>query len=117
MILGGIGGAVIAALAGPGVASVPTWRPDANTIARIESKLVLPDGAHVLAHYERWYAGEVVNGRKVIEGRFLWSRRPFIRIVAPEKLPVNKDGGCDFVDLTYDVKDDKISAIACHGWG
>ncbi len=109
--------AIAALLSGPSTAADTRWRPDADLIARIETKMVMPQGAHVLAHYERYYAGDVVNGRRVVQGRFQWSRRSFIRIVAPEKLPVNKDGGCDFVDLTWDVEADKMAQIACHGWG
>jgi hypothetical protein len=112
-------GAVLAVAAGTAAATAPAspdWRPDAATIARLESRLVLPPQSHVLGHYQRFYAGETVNGRRVVEGRLLWSRRATTRIVPPGKLPNVPSGGCDFIDLTYDVAADRMTRIACHGW-
>lgn len=110
-------GAALAALGTTAAwADAPAWKPDLAVIARLERKLVLPPYSHILGHYQRYYAGDTVGGRRVVEGRLIWSRRAITHIVAPDKLPNTKGGGCDYIDLTYDVQDDKVTSVACHAW-
>jgi hypothetical protein len=95
--------------------TAPKW-PDAQLIRHIESKIIMPGGAKPLGQYLRVYAPSIGPAGKLVEGRFETSKAPGVKVVSPGQLPLVMDGGCSFVDLTYDVARDRIVRIACHGY-
>lgn len=92
------------------------WQPSLSLIKSIESNLKLPNGLS-LRSYERFYAGRKVNGHVVVDGKFLKSDQPSIKIVDDDELPRILDGGCSVVTLEYDVEQKKVVHLFCNGVG
>jgi hypothetical protein len=79
---------------------------------RIEARLVLPPGAYPLKGYSRAYAWSA--GRTKVRGMF--SHGPDRRYWVPEaELPLVMDGGCDYVEIVFDIRVDKVEHAACNG--
>lgn len=92
------------------------WQPSLSLVKSIESSLKLPNGLS-LQSYERFYAGKKVNGHAVIDGKFLKSNQPGIKIVGEDKLPRVLDRGCSVVNFEYDVEQKKVVHLFCNGVG
>lgn len=85
-------------------------------VETVEGNLNLPSGAHSLDSYTRYYAEEVVGGRRMLVGIFVYKDgEPGIRIVEPSALPRVLDGGCRVVNLRYDIERRKLSGLFCNG--
>jgi hypothetical protein len=91
------------------------FTPAPGTVTGIEGKVTLPKGAGPLSSYTRYYAGAVVDGRRKIQA-FYERGKSEVHILAPsQELPGVLDGGCDFIEFTYDIAADRIEQIMCHG--
>jgi hypothetical protein len=102
------------------------WTPNPEQIARLERGLVLPDGAHPLTDYARYYWGTTVNGVPMIQGQLIWGdeiRRGVLladkkadHIVHIVKGPVltPTDMGCNLVYVSFDLQQKKATAM-CDG--
>src|SRR5580704_6310657 len=95
------------------LASEQSWTPNLKTISRLESFVRLPPHAeHRLNQYARYYAGTVVDGRRVIRDLYRYALQPRqvagIHIVKDTGPLMGLDGGCDFVSLDYDVRSQRI---------
>jgi hypothetical protein len=85
-------------------------------VESVEASLRLPSSAHSLDSYTRYYALEVVEGRRILVGIFVYEDgEPGIRIVEPSALPRVLDGGCRIVNLRYDIEKRKLSGLFCNG--
>lgn len=84
-------------------------------ITRIESGLQMPRGAFGLPLYERYYAFDEIDGKRMIVGLFLRSEKPQIRIVNHDSLPIKTDGGCSVVHFRYSIEEKRVIAIMCGG--
>jgi hypothetical protein len=73
--------------------------------------------ARPIVEYSRSYAGAVRHGTQVVVGT--WITGPDAsRIVNSEAdLPVIYDGGCDIVNIEYDVKGHRFVKVFCNGVG
>jgi hypothetical protein len=102
-----------------GVAAGRDWRPTGAQIAAVEAKVVMPVGASgPLRSYERYYAGDVQHGRRVIRGELLRLTKvpvvpPVLRIVRVAELPPIADFGCGVIRFTYDIDRKIVSAAEC----
>lgn len=76
----------------------------------------MPPNAFPLNTYVRYFAGEVADDRRLIVGTFLHDpENAGIRIVEREKIPEVLDGGCDVVNLKYDIERKEVLALFCNG--
>jgi hypothetical protein len=110
--------------------------PDA--IATMEQRLQLPAGAGPIGRYARYYAncgllakavaclrdGERVGDkrRRVVAGRFVDSTdsaddRPGAYVVSLRNLPRIYDGGCEVVDVSFDLTTGETLSAACNDIG
>jgi hypothetical protein len=97
------------------VAAQPTWSPDRQIIDELERTVTLPAGAKLLKQYSRYYAGTVRNGVRVVVATYI-SGLDVSRIVGSEAaLPGVLDGGCDIVNVEYDVKRHRFVQVFCNG--
>jgi len=93
----------------------PAWTPNRQTIDELERTVKLPAGAKSLEQYSRYYAGATRNGIQVVLATYI-SGLNVSRIIASEAaLPRILDGGCDIVNVEYDVKRHRFVAIYCNG--
>jgi hypothetical protein len=101
----------------------PSWKPDEATVKSIEATLRLPSMAPwepgPLDSYARYYKGMMLNGRRVIYGDLLRGQmakeKPGIYLRDPPN--VSTGGGCDQIQLWYDVEAHHIFQIQCYGLG
>lgn len=104
-------------------AAGPPWEPDEATVKSIEATLTLPSKAPwkpgPLDSYARYYRGMTRNGRKIIYGDLLRGHmaedKPGIYLRDPPH--VSTGGGCDQIQLWYDVDAHHILQIQCYGLG
>ena len=104
-------------------ASGATWTPTRADVARIEAGLKLPTvptPSGPLKDYERYYAGIVQNGHRMIRAEFVAlgvdpQARGQVHITSEDKFPVIMDGGCGIVSLLYDVEAGRVVSIGCNG--
>ena len=97
-------------------AGSPTWKPDPKLIAKLEALIKIPGEAGYtpipLSKYARYYAGVTVNGRRMIRGELVLDdpdgKVLGIFVVPEAKFPPVADGGCDIVNLQYDVATARI---------
>jgi hypothetical protein len=101
----------------------PSWKPDEATVKSIEATLTLPSTAlwkpGPLDSYARYYKGMMLKGSRVIYGDLLRGQmakeKPGIYLRDP---PSNSTGGgCDQIQLWYDVDAHHMLEIQCSGLG
>lgn len=108
-------------------AAPKSWTPANTQIAELESSVSLENlhdwassGSPSLPRYERFYAGSVSNGKKVIRGEFVIpegpGHQPGIHIVTnKDEFPVIEGGGCTIVNVIYSPTQRKVISIWCNG--
>lgn len=106
-----------AACSGPSDAAADgSWTPSKTLVSEVEASLKMPPNAFPLNTYVRYFAGEVADDRRLIVGTFLHDpENAGIRIVEREKIPEVLDGGCDVVNLKYDIERKEVLALFCNG--
>jgi hypothetical protein len=114
-----------------GSAGADPWMPDAQTIAKFEAAIHIPDwgastefpNGHVpaVSEYARYYAGDNSNGRRIVFAELVVlgpAAPPGIHLVATiAAFPQISDGGCTIVNLIYDVDQDRVIGLRCNGRG
>ncbi len=112
----------------PANAADGEWAPDMALITQIEAKFApsMSDGSltdiggrsatasEPFDHYARFYAGETVNGEKVVVGSFIYGfgeEKPGIQIVTMEHLPGGAGGGCNMIHIWYHVATQRIESV------
>jgi hypothetical protein len=101
----------------------PTWTLDEATVTSIEATLTLPSRhpwkPGPLDSYARYYTVMMLNGSRVIYGDLLRGRmaneKPGIYLRAPPS--VSTGGGCNQIQLWYDMAAHRILQIRCYGLG
>lgn len=96
------------------------WIPNRQLISEIEAAIRFPSGAEQnLLRYTRYYVGEVIGRRQVIEGQFVLEKRPEgVKVVKSEnELSGIVDGGCMVVNIFYDASSGRIVSTFCNGNG
>lgn len=108
-------------------AAPKNWAPTGTQIAELESIVRLedlhdwdPSGSPSLARYERFYAGSVLNRKRVIRGEFVipevTGHQPGIHIVAnKDEFPVIEGGGCTVIEVIYSPTQRKVISAWCNG--
>lgn len=122
MRLPGTGIVIVALLAQP-LHAAESWTPTRGEIARLEAGLKLPESPSTsgpLKDYERYYAGIVRNGHRMIHAEFVAlgigpEARGQVHVTSEDKFPVIMDGGCGVVNLLYDVESNRVVHIGCNG--
>lgn len=78
--------------------------------------MTMPQMASPLNTYVRYFSGEFMGGRRIVIGTFVYDpQNADVRIVAPKQMPKILDGGCDIINLTYDVDQKQILTLFCNG--
>lgn len=91
------------------------WVPSIGDIKKIESKLKLPRLAYPLKRYQRFYAGEIVEGKKILVGIFLFDgKKSGVEITDLIHMPVVLDGGCSVLDFKFLIDENKVAMLECH---
>ena len=119
----GVAALVLIAIATQAHAAEPAWEPDEKVIKSIEASLKLPSRAPwapgPLDSYARYYIGMIRNGNRVIYGHFLRGRmtkeKPGIYLRQPPSFRTG--GGCDQIQMWYDVDAHQMIQIQCYGLG
>ncbi|WP_242148957.1 hypothetical protein [Sphingomonas sp. BAUL-RG-20F-R05-02] len=94
-------------------------RPTMEQIGRLERLLVLPEGATgPLQRYNRYYAGTIQNGRRLISGELdyeIHNRRTTIKLVPQRLFPGRNlfDAGCDVIWVTFDPQANVFTDVTC----
>ena len=91
------------------------WVPTAEFIAKLESQIRLPKGASPLLSYTRYYAGSILHGHRVIVGTYQHSGGGVVIEKSAHDLPIVFDGGCDYIEVTFDVSERRFIDVTCHG--
>jgi hypothetical protein len=98
----------------------PSWKPNEETVKSIEATL-RPSGSPggPLDSYARYYVGLVQNGKRIIYGNWLRGRmaqeKPGLYLRDPPSFSTG--GGCDQIQLWYDVDAHQMLQIQCYGLG
>lgn len=112
-------GIAILAFVHPMVFAVPAntnWTPPASLIAEMEERLAMPMHASPLKSYLRYYSGITVKNRRMIVGIFLLDvDHAGIKITDVDNLPRVFDGGCEVINVKYDVRKKRVVEIFCNG--
>ncbi len=103
--------------------ATPSWKPDEETVRAIEVTLRLPSEGSwrpgPLDSYARYYTGQILNGNRVIYGDLLRGQmateKPGIYLRDPPS--ISTGGGCDQIQLWYDVDAHRMLQIQCYGLG
>jgi hypothetical protein len=91
------------------------WTPSVIEIKNIEIKLRLPKSARPLRQYQRFYAGEIIDGKKYLSEFFLSNgKKGGIEITDLIHMPVVLDGGCSVLDFKFLVDENKVALLECH---
>ena len=92
--------------------------PEQDAVMKaIEAQVSLPAGAAPLRDYVRYYAWEQdrrTADAKVAAAYLLHDGVPGRRWVTREELPLQIDGGCSFVSLTYTLSENRIERVECN---
>lgn len=124
------------AAVGPSSVAPP---PDLATVELIERTARLPPTSGPLDGYDRYYARNTITGRKVIVGLYLathiadererygrgdphyWEpvppRKGRLHLLAnASELPGDiADGGCEEINVIWDVATEKVAGVECNG--
>ena len=107
------------------IRSAETWTPTMAQVQHVESIVHMPGDAQAITAYQRFYAGVVDNGRKIIEGIYLArgvtkdmqiDHSRDVQIVDANSIQFIMDGGCLMVTVYYDVASDAITTARCNGY-
>lgn len=102
----------------PRAARPAPWVPDIALISVVEQRIKLPPGTGPLDAYYRIYAGEVVEGRRMLYGRYfldLSQVGPPVRVLSSRALfPPPSGPGCAVVDVVFDVTRSAQVSAMCH---
>jgi hypothetical protein len=101
------------------------WVPDLDTVDKIDAlalQFKMPKGSLPISIYARYYWGDVEDGRRVIYAHLMspaWDgfragKGEIIIVAASGAVPELGDGGCDEVNVAYDVAADKVTSIQCN---
>jgi hypothetical protein len=94
-----------------------TWRPPEALVSRVEAQLTMPPRAHPLSEYHRVYWGErSATGERLLVAHFSHAKGGGVEILDHRDPNVVFDGGCGFIDLSYDVDAKRVISFACHGY-
>lgn len=106
--------------AGRDVAGPPLpggWLPDRAIVDRIEQKVRLPAG-RTISSYARFYTSASKGGHNVVLAFYslsgVFGPTGTVHIVPPGEMPRAADGGCDFVNLAFDVTTDQFTDVHCN---
>ncbi|WP_308142792.1 hypothetical protein [Burkholderia pseudomallei] len=92
-----------------------TWTPTTSLIGKVESALHMPPGT-ALNGYTRYYYGVFQHRHRLLMGIFVRDGdTPAVHVTSPEKVPKLFEGGCNVVNVKYDVDAGKVLAIFCNG--
>jgi hypothetical protein len=91
------------------------WVPTAEVVAQLEAQIHLPKGASPLTSYTRYYAGSILRGHRVVVGTYQHSGGGVVIEKSSHDLPIVYDGGCDFINIKYDVSKKRFIDVFCNG--
>lgn len=102
--------------------------PDAATIRKMESKIVVPrldGGPHqpTLADFARYYAASTSNSHRTIVGEMVIPFGPPTKSVgiyvvgSKNEFPAIFNGGCAVLYLVYDIDTEQVISLKCGGYG
>jgi hypothetical protein len=88
-----------------------------QSVKRIEGMIAMPDGAHPLSLYDRYYAKGEGKDTGFIVGIFRYNadQKGDVHIVKYSSLPIVFDGGCNVVRIRYSVDNHRIESAECNG--
>ncbi len=87
-----------------------------QNITRIEATLKMPTGTRPLVSYVRYYANVVEGNRRYVNATYVYDGTSGrIVVVDVDKLPRIFDGGCDVIELRYDLDQEKFIFVRCGG--
>lgn len=89
----------------------------AFVLRNIEPKISMPRGAHVLASYKRYYANDGKQPGYIVATFIHDPSDPGVLIVPPDQLPQVFDGGCDVLNLRYQLNSHRVLSLRCNGVG
>jgi hypothetical protein len=95
--------------------SPPAWVLTLADVHEVESDLRLPAGAAPLKTYTREYAGRVEHGHHVVVGVLSGSGGEIIIDKSNDVEDGSFDGGCEVINVTYDLTIHKLLRLECHG--
>lgn len=90
------------------------WEPTAKIVAQLEDPIHLPKGASPLLSYTRYYAGTIINGHRVVVGTYKHSGGGVVIEKSTHDLPIVFDGGCDNINIRYDVSKKRFIDVFCN---
>ena len=104
------------------------WLPDSKTVTLIEQavrQMPPPTTGDLKAgsidSYGRYYTGVALNGHKVVYGVFLsmdpTRYPPGVHIGSFKDQPHMTGGGCDQLNVWYDVDEHRVTEFHCYGLG
>jgi hypothetical protein len=91
------------------------WEPTAELVAQLEGQIHLPKGASPLLSYTRYYVGSTINGHRVVVGTYQHSGGRVVIEKSAHDLPIVFDGGCDIINIRYDVSKKRFIDVFCNG--
>jgi hypothetical protein len=107
---------------------VPATVPDLGLINRIEREVRLPPTSHSIDGYDRYYVRQLISGRPSIVGLYLGTtiiaerEKRFPRtgqvhvLTEGGGLPAGiADGGCEEIQVIWDVQTEKVVGVFCNG--
>lgn len=104
-------------------AAVQRWTPTLKQVNQLERMIKLPPGINPIAKYSRSYYGIKTGGRRFIKALYFYeetththTRAGIVIVNADQMPPMVLDGGCNVVNVTYDVRSREV-AIRCNGLG
>ena len=95
------------------------WTPTLEQVSQLETMVGMPRGTKPLAQYTRAYHGVMIGGHPYIKALYYIGSRsvPGVEIIGADRTyPMILDGGCNVVNLTYEVESRDL-AIRCNGQG
>ena len=95
--------------------AAPEWAPELATISELEQAIHLPSGASPIELYTRYYAGVVKAGRRVTLGKYHLGGSSVVLVKGEGDLPQVFDGGCNVINVEYDVDAHSFAAAFCNG--
>jgi hypothetical protein len=103
-------------VSGADAGGAPTvWVPDGQVIARLERRITLPVGAYKLAQYTRYYTGVIRDGHRIVRGTYVAGVGKVIIVETERDMLPPMDGGCEVVNIDYDVDARKAIQVYCNG--
>ncbi|WP_177204002.1 hypothetical protein [Sphingobium sp. AP50] len=90
-------------------------RESEELMAKIETKIAMPQRAWPLKDYSRYYYWASDTDHRKVYGVLSMDRKPGRWWVEVDEAPQIMDGGCSVISLTYDVLSDRVVSIFCNG--